>query len=561
MSKWLLGAALVLALAGCGGGGSSSDGGAAPHAGGSGGGSPPSGGGSSSGGSGGGGSAPPGGGAGSSPPPAGIGPDTSIGSFNPAGGVEVFSTALVSQGSFDVAIGGTGAFTGFDVAIGGTGAVAGPIQGFSSVIVNDQTIATGNAAFSIEGSAGSQADLRQGQQVLVAFERDSLEADEVRYRSNVKGPLTALNVIDPLLGQASLTVFGQSVVTNAGTFFTGTDLATLATGDLLEVSGALDPNGVIVATFIAADPTIAAFKATGTVAGVTASEFTLGGLTVDYSSATLVRFDGQPVSDGQAVEVRGPPAAFTSPGSFRAETVERLPRVLIAEDAEVELEGRITHFVTSQDFDVAGQPVTTTAGTVFDRGSATDLRLGRRVEAEGNVDANGVLVATRVVVKRDNAVRLEGPLQSVDTAARTLGVLDVSVQVRDSTRFKDESAASADPLTLADLVPGERVEVRAFLDGDAVVASRIERADPDDRARLRGPLEAADATSGTVTVLGVTLATASGVTRFEDAAENAISMADFFAMAQVGQSVSVRWDTFVATSEPVDKLTLEGEDD
>ncbi len=356
-------------------------------------------------------------------------------------------------------------------------------------------------------------------------------------------------------------MFGQSVNSNAGTFFAGTDLASMAVGDLLEVSGTLDPNGAIVATFIGAVPGATEFKAAGTVRGASADAFTLGGLTVDFSAARLVRFDGQPVGDGQAVEVRGPAAAFTAPGDFRAETVERLPRLLIAEDADLELEGRITRFASSSDFDVAEQPVTTTATTRFAAGSATDLRLGRRVEAEGSAGANGVLLATRIVVKRGNAVRLEGPLESVDSGAARLRVLGVDVLVRDSTRLADEDSETGDPPSLADLMPGERIELRAFLDGETVVATRVERAQPDDRARLRGPLTALDADAGTLTVLGVPLNTANGVTRFEDADENAIAASDFFATARTGQSVTVRWDEFIATSEPVDKVALEEEED
>jgi hypothetical protein len=47
----------------------------------------------------------------------------------------------------------------------------------------------------------------------------------------------------------------------------------------------------------------------------------------------------------------------------------------VGDDVQVEVEGLITRFESATDFDVAGQPVTTTNGTQFENGDAADLAL------------------------------------------------------------------------------------------------------------------------------------------------------------------------------------------
>ena len=63
---------------------------------------------------------------------------------------------------------------------------------------------------------------------------------------------------------------------------------------------------------------------------------------------------------------------------------------------EVEIEGYVTRFRSIEDFHVAGQPVTTNAQTRFENGNAGDLAVGVRVEVEGFLNAESLLVAREV---------------------------------------------------------------------------------------------------------------------------------------------------------------------
>jgi hypothetical protein len=66
---------------------------------------------------------------------------------------------------------------------------------------------------------------------------------------------------------------------------------------------------------------------------------------------------------------------------------------------KVELEGIVTRFVSIAEFSVNRQAVVTTPSTEFEDGAASSLGLNALVEIEGQINAQGVLVADEVSVK------------------------------------------------------------------------------------------------------------------------------------------------------------------
>ncbi len=495
-----------------------------------------------------------GGGGGNNPPPNNPPP----GNPPPAGGTQI-DGGLISGGvRLQVDTGVVG--VELDVAVGGTGMVAGDIQDFGSVIANDITSDTDTAEFIVEGAVSSQAALKQGQQVLIVGNATTNVATQVLYRANVKGPATSVTVVDALLGRAEFTVFGQTVSTDATTTFVNGDLTVLAPNDLLEISGTVEANGDIQASFVERNTSLSEYKALGTVAGLTATTFTLGGLSVDYASATLDEFDGAAIADGDIVEIRGPAGNFSAPDQFTAERVELLPTLIVGGDAIGRVEGFIDRFVSAADFDVQTTPITTDGNTVYVNGDASSLALNVKVQVEGTADGNGPLLAERIVIQETNAVRAEGNVEDVDVAGRTVRVLGVTFSIRDNTEIEDGSAARLDPFDLTDLSTGDEVEVRGYIDGTSVVAVEVEREDAEDRAELRGPVTAEDAGAETLELLGVAITTSSS-TDYEDENDNTITAAEFFTRVALGDFVEARWDVFSDTSQAVDQLTITGDDD
>ncbi|MFV2090597.1 MAG: DUF5666 domain-containing protein, partial [Pseudomonadales bacterium] len=457
----------------------------------------------------------------------------------------------------------------FDTGIGGSGGLIGEIDGFGSIFVNDLEMDTTDADVFIEGEPASESELEVGHYVVVVGDLGSLDADEVYYRSNLKGPVSAPPLaIDPLTGRYELTVMGQKVLTVASTRFNGILVGHIVEGDELEVSGAIDSTGQVIATYIELENMLSEYKAIGFVASLDtgAMTFDLGGLAVDYSSAALSEFEGASVAEGQLVEVRLAPADFTSPpASALAAELELLPEPVIGEGAEVEVEGYINGFVSATEFSVNGIAVTTNGSTLYENGGVTSLGPDVKVEVEGIANASGVIVADEIEFKTDNAIRVEGQVTAVSVVTANSGTVStaqgVTFEIRASTEFEDDSSGGVDPFTMNDLMMGDRIGVRGILDGTTVVAVELEREDADTSALLRGPVtEVPDPATNTVEILGNTLNEQSGITEYQDVDENTVTRTQFYNLLQVDVPLKAEWDDFGSLSDTVDSLSLEEDD-
>lgn len=436
--------------------------------------------------------------------------------------------------------------------ISGTGLSVGSVTGFGSVFVNGSEFDTTGATIVVEGNGATQSDLRVGHVVIVNANFDDNKASRVEYRAQVKGPVQAVTVQDATVGNATLTVFGQAVATNSATNLVGTQLDqtqpnALKVGDLVEISGLLDANGTLVATYFESKATLAQYQVIGKVTNLTATTFRIGALTIDFSSA-----NGS-AHAGDTVEASGLAAGFTAgTNTFVADSIDTLTDVSPARDELLEIEGYITRFVSTADFDVGTVHAKVVSTTRFEGGSAASLAQNVKVEMEGRVDSNGVLVADKIEVKSTASIRLEGNVEQIDTSAQQLVVLGVRFAIRAGAELEDKSSANRDPLAFADLAIGDRVGVRGLLDGTAVIASQLERDDASPGARLRGRVTATNPAASQIAILGVTV-TGNGATQYGGAS----GQTAFFNAVRVGDSIEARWDVFTATTAPADVLTME----
>jgi len=461
--------------------------------------------------------------------------------------------------------GGSDGTLGLDTGIGGSGGgagtpgvVVGPYQGAGSIIINDRRLTTGNAEFEVEDGA-SELDLREGQRLIVFADLEKDEAERVVYRSDIKGPVTASTIIDPLTARADLQVLGQRVLTNSATRFDGVTLTILAPGDLVEVSGSANADGELVATFIGLEAPLLQYKVVGVITSLDqgAMLFDLGGLQVDYGSAALSGFQGAALADGQRVEVRMDPADFTPPANALASGIELLTSIAFEDGEEVEYEGFVDRFVSATDFDIEGLGVTTNGNTEFVNGDPGSVGLNAKLEAEGTINASGVLVADRIIVKPTGAVRVEGTVSAVDEAAGTVTTaVGLTFEIRALTELKDDRDG-VEPFTLADIQAGpngDYVEIRGFIDGQTLVAAELDRNGFSTRTRMRGPVTAEDEAAGSVDILNVTVTGADGVTNYDGG-----SRAQFHAQVEIGTFVEAEWDPFSSTAAVADKLSIESE--
>lgn len=396
---------------------------------------------------------------------------------------------------------------------------SGEIEGFGSVIVNGIRFNTDSAEIEVENESSSiQDDLSVGMQVVVEGSIDDNgatgTATRVRFEDNLEGPITSVTPSNTGLSK-TLSVMGQTVrVENGVTVFDNSDpsfnfasLGPANVGNVVEVSGNDLPDGSIQATFIERKANnLASFIAAngelelkGSIASLTASTFTIGSLTIDYSTASLFDLDNSPsnqLQNGLPVEVKGTQLAGNV---FTAATVEvKLAGLGLDNIAKAEVEGFVTGLnANTQTFMLNGQQVNYT-NAAFRAGLAEELANGIKVEAEGPM-AGGVLNATRVTFKE--SIRLEANVATVSGNTLTLqGLPGITIQAdSDITRMENTTGPSS-------LSAGNNLRVRARPAGNSgnMVATRLELRDPDPEIRLivQGPVDSFSSSAGTVTLLG-----------------------------------------------------------
>ncbi len=384
------------------------------------------------------------------------------------------------------------------VSITATGA----ITGFGSIYVNGVRFTTSAADIEIDGAKATQADLKVGQVVDVrgTMQDGSAKADVIRYNHNLEGPVTAIDGL-------TLVAMGQTVRVDSGTSLgkpitidpDRLEIGGLALGDVVQVSGLIEDDGSIDATRVDLRANEGAYDVYGTASGVNAAgqTFFINALLVDYASANIEDFPGGAPANGDLVKVTG--LDFGPFGEFIATRVELRydPAVMPQAGDMVNLQGLITDFVSATDFMVAGFPVTTTPTTVYENGTVVDLAADVQVCVVGTLDAEGVLVATRIRFHIESSVRMVSTVSAIEAANDRLTVLGLQVSTDRNTRFEDESAAAIEPFGLEDLHTGDWVDVRGYEDpagSGKVHATRIERI--DDLAagehRMRGPFRNPD---------------------------------------------------------------------
>jgi hypothetical protein len=288
-------------------------------------------------------------------------------------------------------------------------------------------------------------------------------------------------------------------------------------GGRISVYGFPDASGKIRATRIEIRPgSSEQIEVRGFVSGLdaTAKTFTL---TVAPSAptplaVTLAAAAALPagLANGSYVEVRSAAAPLTPNGATIVDATVSLEDRGIGANREAEVEGIVTAG-DSAAFTVLGIAVATGGATTWENGTPADLLPGVKVEAEGRLDASGVLQARKVSFRSN--IRIQG-VPVLDTAT-TFQLLGFNVRLDEFTDLNTTVGASA-------------VEVRArrHANGTDLVATRIDDAGGDSRIYLQGPVTAANATGRTLSILGITVDVSSAELR--DANDGAITGAGRF---------------------------------
>ncbi len=439
--------------------------------------------------------------------------------------------------------------------------VSGPITGFGSVIVNGTQFQAGSASVSMDDEPGVLADLRVGMVVSVrgSMDLDSgiAHAAQIRFNDDAEGPISSINHEN-----GSFVVMGKTFLVDGLTEMENASFASLGQGNVVQVSGLWRNEERVQATHIRRVANEwqngMTMEVKGEIAGLDTGlhRFRIGTQFFNYSQAALDLGDSG-IANGLYVQA----SCTTAPGAgdvildrvqLRDRDRDRDRDHQCDGDCDTEIEGYVTSFVSATEFEVDGQPVTTTDQTLYVNGTEYTLALDVKVKVVGVIDDNGILVATKIVFRLPSVIEIDADIAALDVDSGTLTLLGITVTTTDETMYHDHSAASVLDFGFDDLVVGDRVEIRAYTDGDAVVAARVQREDPDDGVTLKALVE--EIARPDITLLGVVV-TADDSTVFQNTSMELIDADEFFGLVAVGSIVRAE-GTYNGTSILASRMFL-----
>ena len=376
----------------------------------------------------------------------------------------------------------------------GSSSTVGVITGFGSIYVNGVKYETDSASVDIDGKSSYETHLGIGDVVVL---KGTVNAD------GVTGTATSVSCSDELEGYVldlsgltsgvgTINVMGQNVTVDIDTVFNSDSMASiseLSVNDIIEVSGFADGTGNILATRIETKNAAEDIELKGLVSNLdaTAMTFTIGSLTIDYSSAAELPSN---LDNSLYVEVKTETALS---GNLTDGFVLSASKVEIEDDGDMYIDGDegdeyevqgLVSGVTETSFLFNGQLVEFSSLEIDDDFDLSSLVDGMTITVEGYIDANGDFVVKEIEDDHDSEYEVEGTVTAKTETTVTVSENSVltTFVINNDTRMIDEQDEGVTPLhyfSLADVAIGDYVEVKYYVDPDTNdnVATELERED------------------------------------------------------------------------------------
>ncbi len=397
-----------------------------------------------------------------------------------------------------------------------TTSTSGVITGFGSVFVNGIEYETGSATFVVDGVSGGEELLKLGMVISLTGStatNGTGNATSIEFDDDIEGAVIS-NDVDAN-GIGTLNIMGVTVTvdeytvfeSNANGILTMTDITA---GNIIEVSGYASADGSVLATRLevksVAKVSGAEMEVKGSISALdeTNQTFSIGTMTVDYSSASLGLDNGTiSLANDLLVVIKSTQDIANNILVADSVSLEDGGRKAINYDANadtVKLEGVITQVISATEIEVNGNTVLLTNSPKFVHGSASTAAQGMKVTVKGHVNIDGVLIAEKVTFKPSGDLSLAGKISATDIAANSITVFGVTIMLNNSTLMNDDRDASSLSVgeenvkykfSADDLAIGDWVELRAYSNTTgSFTATKMRRAtvDVNTLEKLEGKL-------------------------------------------------------------------------
>jgi hypothetical protein len=349
--------------------------------------------------------------------------------------------------------------------LGAAAVYAGPIAGFGSVIVNGMRFSSVGADLVDDDSQAIELqDLAIGMTVRVSGDADdSTQLGTARKLEVVRGTRGAVTAVDQ--GASTLTLLGQVVRTDTATAFQGlANLAALTVGQMVEVYGATQADGSLLATLVETKAALGGVRLTGVVQGlnVPATTFQVGNLTVKYDTAQVTGV----LRDGQSVRVRAasePVSGVLTATSVRSAAVGVIDGSTVSAGTRMKVKGIALAAPVNGQFQISGTTVDLSQAQIKSSGGA-----GQVVEVKGLW--NGTLLqATDIELEGYRESQLGGRHELYGAISSLNGSMAVVNGVT-----VDLAPGRFEHGNLAQVVVGSYVEIKGNLAGNVLQAKKVE---------------------------------------------------------------------------------------
>ena len=308
-------------------------------------------------------------------------------------------------------------------------------------------------------------DLRMGMTVEIKGNSDDStllgNANTITIRRGTQGSVGAID-----LATASLQVMGQRFITNASTVFSGAlGLASLAVGDTIEVYGASQADGSMLASLIE-KKALTEFSTKGVVSSLNigSKTFAMGSVTVAYPNALVIGS----LANGARVKIKtaasGAGSATVTLGAIEVKALNEESSFASANGGFVKIKGMAAAAPAAGKLMVAGTAVDVSGAAL--KGAST-IAAGSFIEVKGTWNGS-TLLASSVEFEgyRESQIGGQNELYGAVAAFTSVSNFTVNGVVVDASAVAGAGAAS--------LAVGSYVEVKGNMQGSVLKASKIE---------------------------------------------------------------------------------------
>lgn len=436
-------------------------------------------------------------------------------------------------------------------------------------VLNDRVYLTGprSVRVMIDFQVGSLQDIGPGHVLQVtaqsAPQGDDFAPRNILLDSLIRGEVQSIETAE---SEPSFRVLNQLIsLPDYALIYNGpveSDFDSIQPGNFVRINGWLDELGNPVVTRVdrlSAPPTSLEISGPVTAVNSNATELQINGLTIDYSTASMIDLDVGDLAESLKLEVTG--TLLIDGDTLQATTIRPVALSLNQQSKHYfDVEGIVSAPADAFEVVINNQTFSYNTQTIFDRGTAADLVPGAIIEIDGRfVAADNSLVADKIRFNQElleSEIRIFAPIDSIDFDAQSFAILGLPVSYSVATRLDDHSGSSATVELIEQLNVGDYIEVRGYdqPDGQFMVAATRIIKEGADVSLLRA--RAAAVGTESLELLGRQVVT-NNATRYEDSSGAEISGEQFFSAMQIESLVNAE---VVASGEVLIAIELSFED-